>query len=33
VNNVRNKEYKILNIEPNPGIIVEGGITIKFAEK
>jgi hypothetical protein len=33
VNNLLNKEYKFLNIEPNPGIIVKGGITIKFAEK
>jgi hemoglobin/transferrin/lactoferrin receptor protein len=34
VNNLLNKEYtQFLNVEPNPGITVKGGITIKFAEK
>jgi hemoglobin/transferrin/lactoferrin receptor protein len=34
VNNLLNKEYtQFLNIEPNPGITVKGGITIKFAER
>jgi hemoglobin/transferrin/lactoferrin receptor protein len=34
VNNLFNREYtQFLNIEPNPGMTVKGGITIKFAEK
>jgi hemoglobin/transferrin/lactoferrin receptor protein len=34
VNNLLNKEYtQFLNIEPNPGITVKAGLTIKFAEK
>ena len=34
VNNLLNREYtQFLNIEPNPGLTVKGGITIKFAEK
>ncbi len=34
VNNLLNKEYtQFLNVEPNPGITVKGGITIKFAER
>ena len=34
VNNLLNREYtRLLNIEPNPGLTVKGGITIKFAEK
>jgi hemoglobin/transferrin/lactoferrin receptor protein len=34
VNNLLNKEYtQFLNVEPNPGITVKGGIMIKFAEK
>jgi hemoglobin/transferrin/lactoferrin receptor protein len=34
VNNLLNREYtQFLNVEPNPGLTVKGGITIKFAEK
>jgi hypothetical protein len=34
VNNLLNEEYtQFLNIESNPGLTVNGGITIKFAEK
>jgi hemoglobin/transferrin/lactoferrin receptor protein len=34
VNNLLNREYtQFLNIEPNPGLTVKGGITIEFAEK
>ncbi len=34
VNNLLNKEYtQFLNIEPNPGITVKAGLTIKFAER
>jgi outer membrane receptor protein involved in Fe transport len=34
VNNLLNMEYtQFLNVEPNPGMTVKGGITIKFAEK
>jgi hemoglobin/transferrin/lactoferrin receptor protein len=34
VNNLFNREYtQFLNIEPNPGLTVKGGITIRFAEK
>ena len=34
VNNLFNREYtQFLNIEPNPGLTVKGGITIKFAER
>jgi hemoglobin/transferrin/lactoferrin receptor protein len=34
VNNLLNRGYtQFLNIEPNPGLTVKGGITIKFAEK
>ena len=33
VNNLFNREYtQFLNVEPNPGLTVKGGITIKFAE-
>ena len=34
VNNLFNREYtQFLNVEPNPGLTVKGGITIKFAER
>ena len=34
VNNLLNREYtQFLNVEPNPGLTVKGGITIKFAER
>jgi outer membrane receptor protein involved in Fe transport len=34
VNNLLNREYtQFLNIEPNLGLTVKGGITIKFAER
>ena len=34
VNNLLNKQYtQFLNVEPNPGLTVKGGITIKFAER
>ena len=34
VNNLLNREYtQFLNIEPNPGLTVKAGITIKFAEQ
>jgi hemoglobin/transferrin/lactoferrin receptor protein len=34
VSNLLNREYtQFLNVEPNPGLTVKGGITIKFAEK
>jgi hemoglobin/transferrin/lactoferrin receptor protein len=34
VNNLLNKEYtQFLNIEPNPGLTVKAGLTIKFAER
>ena len=34
VNNLLNTEYtQFLNIEPNPGLTVKAGLTIKFAER
>jgi hemoglobin/transferrin/lactoferrin receptor protein len=34
VNNLLNKEYtQFLNVEPNPGLTVKAGLTIKFAER
>ena len=34
VNNLLNGEYtQFLNVEPNPGMTVKSGITIKFAER
>ena len=34
VNNLLNREYtQFLNIEPNPGLTVKAGITIRFAER
>jgi hemoglobin/transferrin/lactoferrin receptor protein len=34
VNNLLNREYtQFLNIEPNPGLTVKGGIMIRFAER
>ncbi len=34
VTNLFNKQYtQFLNIEPNPGLTVKAGLTIKFAER